>query len=283
MTGVDQVAESAPGQCPECGAAVALTDREAVCEACGLVVAGHDIDHGKEWRAFPDGPDRRRAAAVTTLRHDNGLGTEQPSGVTETAVAYKMASPNTDGTSRRIYVRQEAFRIGAALDWQTSHKERAVDTLGQLYDATDLIGRDADTVAAATCWLVARVFGLGLTPEDVLGPARGVERSAMVKTAHWIKRQLDLPVPLPDYQTRVRRVGAALGLDEAPIQRAVARVADVEQIDKSGRSPSALAAAALYIESDGLIQDEVADAAGVTPPTIRNQFAVLDYGGPYDD
>jgi transcription initiation factor TFIIB len=279
MTGTEQVAASSPDQCPECGGPISTSDREAVCGTCGLIVEEHTIDHGPDWRNFDDGVDPRRTQALSDLRHDGGLGTDQTRGLTDAEASAKIAS-ETALSSQRIYVRQEIYRIGAELSWDWTHKERASDIVRQLYGETDLIGRDADTVAVAICWLVARVFGLGLSPDDVVAPARGVERDTMVQRAQWVKRELDLPVPVSDYETRVRRVGATLDLDQPTIEAAVERVRDLDGTDKSGGSPSALAAAALYIESDET-QATVADAADVCPVSIRNQFDRFGFEGAY--
>jgi len=278
MTGTEQVGPMSPGQCPECGGSISASDREAVCADCGLVVSEHTVDHGPDWRDFSEaGPTGRHAEPLQPLRHDNGLGTNQTDGLTTTDVVRKIASEGAI-SSRRLYIRREIYRIAAALDWQSSHKERGGDLVGQLYDETDIIGRDADTVAAAICWLVGRVFGLGLSPDDVVTPARDVDADAMLRHAQWIKRELGLPVPVADYETRVRRVGSALDLDHATIEAAVRRVSDLDGVAKSGAKPSSLAAAALYIESDRP-QAEVADAADVCSMSLRNQFDRFGFSG----
>ena len=279
MTGAEQVASMSPDQCPECGGSITASDREAVCETCGLIVEEHDIDHGPDWRDFPndDGPNGQHAQHVQPLRHDGGLGTDQTDDLTTTDAARKIASKSAI-SSQRIYVRQQVYRIGAALDWDWSHKERGSDLVGQLYDAVGLTGRDADTVAAAICWLVGRVFGMGLSPDDVVAPARDVNCDGMLRRAQWVKRTLGLPVPIADYETRVRRVGNALDLDQPTIATAVERVCDLDGATKSGRKPSSLAAAALYIASDRP-QAEVADAADVSQMSLRNQFDRFDFDG----
>jgi len=280
MTGTEQVAAASPEACPECGGPITTGDREAVCETCGLIVEEHAVDHGPDWRDFPEGPDRQRTQAISVLRHDGGLGTDQTRGLTNAQVTEKIASESAV-SSQRIYVRQQVYRIGAVLDWDWSHKERGGDLVGQLYDTANLIGRDADTVAAAICWLVGRVFGMGLSPDDVVTPARDVDGDTMLRHAQWVKRELGLPVPIADYETRVRRVGNTLNLDHATIAAAVQRIRDLDGTAKSGRKPSSLAAAALYITSDRL-QAEVADAADVSQMSLRNQFEHFGFeGGEY--
>jgi transcription initiation factor TFIIB len=200
--------------------------------------------------------------------------------VTETGVIEGQITGRPHNTAE-IYLRREVYRLGGDLDWTDTHKERAADIVADIYDGGDgLLGRDADTVAAAVCWLVCRIFGLGLAPDDVLSSARDVDRRSMIRRSQAIKRDLGLPVPLADYQARVRRVGAALGVDQLTIESAVERVRSLDGTDKSGARPSTLAATALYIASDAT-QDEVADAADVTPVSVRNQFDRFDYEGAY--
>lgn len=278
MTGTEQVAAASPEECPECGGPIAVDEQEAVCETCGLIIAEHTVDHGPDWRDFPeDSTDGRHAEALQPLRHDNGLGTDQTDGLTTTDAARKIASEGAESSSR-LYIRREIYRIGAALDWTYSHKERGSDLVRQLYAETDVIGQDADTVAAAICWLVGRVFGMGLSPDGVVAPARDVGADTMLRHAQWVKRTLDLPVPVADYETRCRRVGAELGLDHPTIEAAVRRVSDLDGVAKSGAKPSSLAAAALYIESDET-QVALADAADISPPSLRNQFDTLGFDG----
>ena len=281
MTGTEQVAAASPEECPECGGPIAADEQEAVCETCGLIVEEHTVDHGPDWRDFPeDSTAGRHAEPLQPLRHDNGLGTDQTDGLTTTDVARKIASEGAESSSR-LYIRREIYRIGAALDWTDSHKERGSDLVRQLYAETDVIGQDADTVAAAICWLVGRVFSLGFAPNDVATPARDVDADTMVRRAQQIKRDLGLPVPIVDYEMRVRRVGATLGLDHATIAAAVRRVRDVDGTAKSGQQPSSVAAAALYIVSDRP-QQEIADAADISPPSLRNQFEHFGFeGGEY--
>jgi len=279
MTGTEQVAESSPNQCPECGGPVTTTDREAICEECGLVVGEHTIDHGPDWRDFPDddGSTGQHAEPLGPIRHDKGLGTNQTDGLTTTEAARKIASEGAIN-SRRLYIRREIYRIGAALGWDWSHKERGSDLVRQLYDETGSVGQDADTIAAAICWLVGRVFGMGLSPDNVATPARDVDCDAMLRHAKSVRRDLGLPVPVPDYETRVRRVGDALDLEHATIEAAARRVRDLDGTKKSGASPSSLAAAALYIESDRP-QCEIADAADVSLPSLRNRFDRFGFAG----
>jgi transcription initiation factor TFIIB len=281
MTGSDQVASTSPEECPECGGSVMTGDCEAVCSDCGLVVGEHTVDHGPDWRDFGDAEsDPDRASPVTTLRHDDGLGTGQSPGVTETKVIEGQITGRPHNTAE-IYLRREVYRLGGDLDWSDTHKERAADIVADIYDdGGGLLGRDADTAAAAVCWLVCRIFRLGFAPDDVLASARDVDRRSMIRRSQALKRDLGLPVPLADYQARVRRIGAALDADRLTIESAVERVRGLDGTDKSGVTPSALAATALYIESD-YTQDELADAADVTPVSIREHFDRFDYGGRY--
>lgn len=279
MTGTEQVASASPDRCPECGGPISATDREAVCEECGLVVGEHTIDHGPDWRNFEDRADNRRVGATTSLRHDSGLGSEQPNGLTETGIPEQRASGWSENR-QEMYLRGEVYRIGAALGWDISHKERGADLIAELYDGVGLRGNDLDTIAAAICWLVSRMFGLGLSPESVAGPARDVDSETLLERGMWVKRELELPMPLADYETRVRRVGASLGLAEDIIEEAVERVRDLDGADKSGREPSSLAAAALYLSADRQYsQTRIAEAADSSETSIRYNLPVVGSGG----
>lgn len=67
--------------CPECGGDLISDEEhgETLCEECGLVVEGEEIDRGPEWRSFDDGADDEKSrvgAPTTKLMHDQGLSSE---------------------------------------------------------------------------------------------------------------------------------------------------------------------------------------------------------------
>ncbi|WP_338041844.1 TFIIB-type zinc ribbon-containing protein [Haloferax sulfurifontis] len=62
--------------CPECGGQVITDAGERRCQSCGLIIDGHGIDHGPEWRSFEREERRRVGAPRTPTRHDHGLATE---------------------------------------------------------------------------------------------------------------------------------------------------------------------------------------------------------------
>ncbi|MFB6235124.1 MAG: transcription initiation factor IIB family protein, partial [Halopenitus sp.] len=66
--------------CPECDSSeiVTDTDHERICDDCGLVLDGQQIDRGPEWRAFNHSERQSKSrvgAPVTKTMHDKGLTT----------------------------------------------------------------------------------------------------------------------------------------------------------------------------------------------------------------
>jgi transcription initiation factor TFIIB len=281
-------------KCPECGSKHLIKDKrrgEIVCSKCGLIVKEKIIDTSPEWRAFDSEQTKRRTrggAPLTHTKHDKGLTTEVGSGRGE---LFKVA-PSKRAQYYRLRKWQKRLVESKArnLSFAFSELQRLVSFLGlprsvheevarkyeQAVDRGLVRGRSMESVIAALLYTICRKMKTPRTLEE-LSEASGVERREIGRTYRYIARELGLrilPAMPKDY---VPRFASMLGLSDKVQARAIRILNKAKKIEAtSGKGPTGVAAAALYISSvlggDKRTQREIADAIGVTEVTIRNRF-----------
>jgi len=277
--------------CPECGGRPETAGGETLCGECGLVLSEYRIDHGPDWRSFSDDDTdpKRTGAPLTRSRHDRGLSTEigrstRVKGRKRRRLArmrrqHNRARISTKRERNQVYAFTEIRRLTSAL----SLPERIRDHACSLFDSAqseDLLrGRSLEGFAAAAVYAACRTASVSRTVEEVADAAKATE--AEQTTAYdAINRELGLPVGPIDPAEYLPRFASELDLVGDVEQRAREYVQEaVERGISVGRNPSGVAAACLYTAGRdlgvGLTQREAADAAGVTPVTLRSTYQEL--------
>lgn len=284
--------------CTECGTETLVKsgDRgELVCEDCGLVVEGTNIDHGPEWRAFnhSERQNKSRVGAPTTqAMHDKGLTTQID---WKNKDAYgRSLSADKRSQMRRLRKWQERIRTKDAgernLQSALSEIDRMASALGiprsvrevasVIYRralSEDLIrGRSIEGVATSCLYAACRQEGIPRSLEEVAEVSR-VERKEIGRTYRYVSQSLGLDMKPVDPQEYVPRFCSDLDLSE----EVEAKTREIIQVTTekgllSGKSPTGYAAAAIYAASllcnEKKTQREVADVAQVTEVTIRNRY-----------
>ncbi|WP_152039661.1 transcription initiation factor IIB [Salinigranum salinum] len=276
--------------CPECDGRLTTDASETVCSDCGLVVAADHIDHGPEWRSFPEGPSRERTGApLTRSRHDRGLSTEigrstrikgrKRRRLARMRVQHNRAQISTKRERNQVYVFTEIRTITSGLGLPTHLREMA-STLFRSAQSEDIVrGRSLEGFAAACVYASCRVQQISRTVDEVVAEARA-DRAELRAAYDALNRELGLPTgPIAPVEY-VPRYASRLDVDADVERRAREYAADcTESGVASGRNPSGVAAACLYTASrdlDGdVTQATAADVAGVTPVTVRNTYVDL--------
>lgn len=279
QTTLQAVAEEV-GDCPECHGRTHHDGVERVCRRCGLVV---DVDRvvsdQTEYRTFSADTDTdpRHYAPGDRNRGDRGLGSEiaHRAGDGSAARLRKWHGRTRQGTKKdrnRDYATTEVRRVGVGVGLPRPAIERGERLFRAVHDATSLEGHDLDAIAAACLYAACREHSLGRVPDDLAAVAR-CESRRISRRVWWVARELDLELPPPSVPARIGVVCGRLGVDHAVEQRARQRY---EQVDHVGdTSPSAAAAWVTYAASE-CTQAAVAEAANVTPATIRNARDALE-------
>jgi len=287
--------------CPECGSRVLVHDRERaelVCKNCGLVIDDEFIDRGPEWRAFDADQRQKRArtgAPMTLTIHDKGLSTMidwrnkdsygRSISSKNRAQLYRLRKWQrrirvSNATERNLaFALSELDRMASALGLPRNIRESSAVVYRDAVDKNLIRGRSIEGVAAAALYAACRQCNVPRTLDEIAEVSR-VSRKEIGRTYRFISRELGLkllPTSPGDY---VPRFCSGLGLKGEVQSRAMEILKQAGERElTSGRGPTGVAAAAIYISSilsgERRTQREVADVAGVTEVTIRNRYKEL--------
>lgn len=190
-----------------------------------------------------------------------------------------------------IVISQCMVHIGA----EPSVGETAKRLFKQARESGVLKGRNQYVVAGSAFYIAARMGDQPIKVaviQDHLTTATGVEKSQ----SHYrnairdIQQTLDVPVPLvtasdhiPQFVMKLVDRGCLSETEAEEItHRAIQLLEEIPGEELSGRSPSGLAAGALYMagrrySGEHINQDDLSDISGVSIVTIRNSYnEILD-------
>ncbi|AIY90564.1 transcription initiation factor IIB [Geoglobus acetivorans] len=287
--------------CPECGSPRLIRDYrrgEFLCQDCGYVIEETFIDSGPEWRAFDSEQKEKRArvgAPITYTIHDKGLTTiidwankdyyGKAISVRNRAQLFRLRKWQrririSNATERNLaFALSELDRLASALGLPKSVREIASVIYRKAVEKNLVRGRSIEGVVAAALYAACRQAGVPRTLDEIAAYSR-VDRKEVGRTYRFIARELGLklmPTSPADY---IPRFCTALGLSGEVQKKAIEIIKKAEEKElTSGRGPTGVAAAAIYIASilsgERRTQREVAEVAGVTEVTIRNRYKEL--------
>jgi len=288
-------------KCPECGSTRIIRDYEKgelICGQCGLVINENIRDLGPDWRAFDAEQKAKRARGGVPLKYtrpNKGLvteidkynrdirGTKISSG--KQAQLYrirkwhKRISIASSMERNLIIALAELDRLASALGLPENIKEAAALLYRKAVKKELIRGRLIESVVAAVVYMICRVHNIPRTLDEISKSA-GIEKKEIGRAYRFLKNELDIHVPLTDPSQYIPKFATALGASPKVQDEAVKLIRKALKKGLiSGRGPTGVAAAALYIASalsgEKRTQKEVADVAGVTEVTIRNRYREL--------
>jgi transcription initiation factor TFIIB len=266
-------------------------DSETVCTSCGLVIAEDNIDHGPEWRSFADDDTNpeRTGAPLTRSRHDRGLSTEigrstRLKGRKRRRMARLRRQHNrtkigSKAERNQVYGFTEIRRLVSALGLSDHIRDRSCVLFESAQDEDLLRGRSLEGFAAAAVYATCRTAAVSRTVDEVVGKARATQ--AELSAAYdALNRELGLPTGPIDPAEYLARFASDLDLPqelEGHARELVEKARERNHV--TGRNPAGVAAGCLYTAADErgypLTQQDAADAADVTPVTLRATYQVL--------
>jgi transcription initiation factor TFIIB len=288
-------------KCPECGSTHLSRDfsrAELVCEDCGLVIDEDLIDHGPEWRAFDSDQREKRArtgAPMTYTIHDKGLSTIID---WKNRDSYGKSIPTRNRAQLyRLRKWQRRVRISGATERSLAIALSGLDrlassmslprtvreTAAMIYRKAALKklvrGRSIEGVTAASLYAACRQCNVPRTLDEISNTAR-ISRKEIGRTYRYISRELELKLMPTSPQDYISRFCSALKLSADVKAKTLEILHEATNRElTSGRGPTGIAAASLYIASvlcgERRTQREVAEVAGVTEVTIRNRYKEL--------
>ena len=286
--------------CPECKSKNLIKDHErgeVICKDCGLIVA-EELDMGPEWRAFDTEQRSKRArtgAPSKYMRPNKGLVTEIDQynrdirGVKissrKQAQLYRMrkwhkrASVASSLERNLSIALSELDRIASYLGLPESMREAAALLYRKCVERGLIRGRLIEAVVAGVLYAICREYGVPRTLDEIAALS-SIEKKEIGRAYRLIARELSLRIPLTDPANYIPRLCSSLKLSGKVQERAIEMTkAAMAKSLISGRGPSGVAAASVYISASLLgerrTQKEVADVAGVTEVTIRNRYREL--------
>jgi transcription initiation factor TFIIB len=288
-------------RCPKCGCTHLSKDysrAELVCEKCGLVIDAEIIDHGPEWRAFDSDQREKKArtgSPMTYTMHDKGLSTVigwqnrdsygKSIPTRNRAQLYRLRKWQTrtrisDGTERNLAIALAALdRMSSALSLPRTVRETAAMIYRKAVSRKLIRGRSIEGVTAAVLYAACRQCNVPRTLDEI-SSISNMPKKEIGRNYRNISRKLELKLLPTTPQDYISRFCSQLSLSndvQSKTNEILKKAASKELT--SGRGPTGLAAASLYIASvlcgERRTQREVAEIAGVTEVTIRNRYKEL--------
>jgi len=288
-------------RCPECGSTSLTRDyerAEIVCNECGLVIDEKIIDTGPEWRAFDHEQRIKRSrvgAPMTYTIHDKGLSTVidwrnkdsygKDLSAGKRAQIYRLRKWQqrirvSNATERNLaFALTELDRVASRLGLPRNVRETAAMVYRKAVEKGLIRGRSIEGVAAAALYAACRQCKVPRTLDEIADAAK-LNRKEIGRTYRFVARELGINLKPTTPMDYVPRFGSELGLSGEVQSKAIEILKKaMDQELTSGRGPTGVAAAAIYIASvllgERRTQREVAEVAGVTEVTIRNRYKEL--------
>jgi len=288
-------------KCPECGSTHLNRDysrAELVCNDCGFVIDEDIIDQGPEWRAFDSEQREKRArtgAPMTYTLHDKGLSTVigwknrysygKSIPTRNRAQLFRLRKWQTrtrisNATDKSLAIAlSELDRMASAMGLPRTVRETAAMIYRKAARKSLVRGRSIEGVTTASLYAACRQCHVPRTLDEISSVAN-MSRKEIGRNYRYIARELGLklmPTSPQDYISRFCSELTLSGDVQAKALDIIREAADKELT--SGRGPTGIAAASLYIASvlcgEHRTQREVAEVAGVTEVTIRNRYKEL--------
>ena len=285
-------------RCPECGSTNLSRDYsrgELICNDCGLVIEEDFIDHGPDWRAFDSDQREKRArvgAPMTYTIHDKGLSTMidwknrdsygKSIPTRNRAQLYRLRKWQrrvriSDATERNLAIALSALdRMASSIGLPRTVRETAAMIYRKAALKKLVRGRSIEGVTAAALYAACRQCLVPRTLDEICNIAH-VSRKEIGRTYRYVSRELGLKLLPTSPEDYISRFCSQLNLsNDVQVKTMEILKKAVSEELTSGRGPTGMAAAALYIASvlcgERRTQREVADIAGVTEVTIRNRY-----------
>ena len=279
-------------QCPECASINLQMDEkrgEVVCKDCGLVLDQDVMDLGQEWRGGAgDSQDKARGGApISFTKHDVGMGTKigtdaevygMPTGMKRKFMRLqKWHTRSSTALERNLkYALVELRRMASILNIPPSIEEEAARIYNLSVRKNLVRGRSMESVVVAALYVAARRYHLPRSLNEIC-ERTNISKREIGKTYRFITRELTvklLPSRPEDY---IPKFASELDFSADTQTKAIEILKQAEETQlTSGRGPTGLAAAALYVASlmtgEKRTQREIANVVGVTEVTIRNRY-----------
>ena len=258
------------------------------------------IDQGPEWRAFDNEQHEKKSrtgSPMTYRLHDKGLSTSiswqnrdaygHSIPPRNRAQLYRLRKWHTrtrisDGTEKNLSLALSSLdRMSSMLNLPRNIRETAAMIYRKASRSKLTRGRTIEDITAAVLYAACRQCNVPRTLEEISKVSQ-IKKKEVGRNYRNISRKLDLRLLPTVPQDYISRFCGQLNLSTDVQVKAIEilKKASSEELT-SGRGPTGMAAAAMYIASvlcgESRTQREVSEVAGVTEVTIRNRYKELAY------
>ena len=287
-------------RCPECAGILFIRDHhtgELTCTICGLVIYEENLNPAPEWRAYTSEEKQvlARGGAPTSLRHFNmGFSTtflphhDSEGKLLPSATRHKMrrlqkwqsrAQMQSSRDRNLLVAMAELSRLTDHLNIPQQVAEYAAFIYRKALHNRLVRGRSIHAVVAASLYLACRLMKV---PRKLTLFSKYSERTMkeISRCYRFIHHSLNLEVPIDEPEKYVAKIASNARLNQS-IQNTAIQLIHTAQLRHAveGKSPVAIAAAALYIaarlQATPVTQKTIAAAADLTEVTIRNRYQSL--------
>jgi transcription initiation factor TFIIB len=287
--------------CPDCSSQSIVRDEtrgEIICADCGIVLSSNLIDLGPEWRSFTKEQQdlrRRVGSPMNFMRSDKGLTTTLGWGFRDARGRSVPANRRAEIQRMRKWQRRsrqdsskernlaiamnEVDRLAGQLRLPYSVKDQVALLYRRVLDRNLIRGRTIEGIIGAVLYIICRKLRIPITMKEIARYSR-IDAKTMGRCYRFIMRKFEIDIPVISPKDFVPRFVEDLNLP-ARVERCAIRILESahKKLIISGKAPSGLAAAALYIaamiEGKHTTQREIGEVAKVTEVTIRNRYKEL--------
>ena len=288
-------------KCPVCEGSNIIQDMETgemVCHDCGIVQSTDTMDRGQEWRAFTlqEKKDKQRTGAPINITiHDQGLSSS-------------ICTLNRDYAGRRIKpdMQSQFYRLrkwNRRTKISSSNHRNLVKALGLLNQLGNEVnvprsvsetaalvyrqalkkgatrGRTIKNLVAASLYMGCRICNVSRNL-SAIAEAANISKKEAARNYRYLHDLLDRDIPRISkgkiISNLVKTLNRSGGVENAALD--ILDAASGLRIT-SGKSPSGMAAASVYIAccllGEKITQGSISSQARVTEVTIRNRYKEL--------
>jgi len=289
----DTASQPESTRCDECGGEIVSDGPDLICDDCGLVVGEDTIDRGPDWRHGEDeGTTPRAGTLVDPTRHDNGfsttIGVERGyrTPKQKRLIRAKIFGKHTE--SNKVHNQGRQLRdIKSSCENLNIPKPPSDDAcvlFKEWHNHGSHQGHDLDVAAGVVTLVCARRHDVGVRIAEVC-EQYSIERRQLFNGLRRLQADLDVEIPLETPSMFVNRFVNELDGEPRTATLAKRLAVEAEQTQVQGSRASSIAGGIVYEafraaqwEPDRT-QPEVADVAGCSISTVRNQWHALQEAG----
>lgn len=270
-----------------------------ICIETGEVLEEHIITDEVEWRAYTTEEKTKRSRVGGAISYSKPyMGVEAQVGPYREPGSRKIRGLSKRAETLRLQRALKLGRIMSSLEKNISHALSIMDDLVAKLDLPDSVkeeaakiyreaaqkgltrGRSIEAMVAASLYAACRRHKIPCSVDEIIRLLRAHEadiKREVARNYRLLVRDLNINIPVIEPERFVYRIASALSLSEDVVVDAIKIIMEAKKRGvSSGKDPSGLAAAALYLAAlrHGYrrTQKEIAHVAGVTEVTVRNRY-----------